>query len=65
MDTFVEFSKPIFTEYGLAGCVIGGLFSILFYMLRQASDERKEWRKLQQETNEVIRGLTAVVERLR
>ncbi len=60
-----EIVVDAFTNYGLAGCVISALFAVLFYMLRQASEERKEWRILQQETNEVIRGLTAVVERLR
>jgi len=58
-----------FSNYGLPGAVIAALFCILFILIKQGKDERERWLtitdKRQQETNEVIRNLTAVIERNR
>lgn len=57
------------SSYGLPGVVIAALFCILFILLKQGKEEREKWLSItderQQETNEVIRNLTAVIERNR
>ena len=56
-----------FSVHGLPGLVIAVLFFIIFMFIKQGKEERREWLTItddrQKETNEVIRNLTAVIER--
>ena len=61
-----------FQQYGLPGLVIGALFCLIIFLVREHRAERKEWIEAyrsgmcmaderQSETNAVIRELVAAV----
>ena len=66
------FDIKSWNEYGLIGLVVLALFAFIYYITKQAREERKEWLQAykehtvlydnrQAETNEVISNLTEVI----
>ena len=71
METIAD--PKVWSEFGLGGLVIMALFVFVYYVTKQARDERKEWLaayvvsqemhdKRQLETNTILANLNTIIQ---